>query len=215
MQHLLDTDSGKVLLDKLPSKCPFCKKSIVPVKIASHLSDSNCEVYFSCPAPNCLKGFIGYYKNLGKSQWIFENIVTRGELDKCCFSQSINDISSKFEEIYNQAFSAEQLFLTEICGAGYRKALEFLIKDYCIYLNPSESEKIKLKLLNNCIQDYVKSDNIQNVSKRASWLGNDETHYVRKWESKDLSDLKKLISLVVHWIEAEEITKSIEDEMPG
>lgn len=33
------------------------------------------------------------------------------------------------------------------------------------------------------------------------WLGNDETHYVRRWEEKDLSDLKRLISMTVSWID--------------
>ena len=38
------------------------------------------------------------------------------------------------------------------------------------------------------------------MAKRATWLGNDETHYFRKWEDKDLSDLKKLIEMTVHFI---------------
>jgi hypothetical protein len=35
---------------------------------------------------------------------------------------------------------------------------------------------------------------------RAIWLVKDETHYVRKWESKDLRDLKNLIDLTVYFI---------------
>ena len=43
--------------------------------------------------------------------------------------------------------------------------------------------------------------------KRAVWLGNDETHYVRKWEDKDISDLKRLIKLTVNWIENNLLTQ--------
>jgi hypothetical protein len=50
---------------------------------------------------------------------------------------------------------------------------------------------------------------------RAVWIGNDVTHYIRKWEGKNLEDLKKLIELTVHWIEMEALSKSFEDEMPG
>jgi hypothetical protein len=46
-------------------------------------------------------------------------------------------------------------------------------------------------------------------------LGNDETHYVRKWEEKDVSYLKDLIDICIHWIEAEIKTKRMLDELPG
>jgi len=69
-------------------------------------------------------------------------------------------------------------------------------------------------LLAKVIGDYVSDNNIKSVAKRAVWLGNDETHYIRKWEGKDLNDLKKLIDLTVHWIEMEVLTASFEEEMP-
>jgi hypothetical protein len=45
-------------------------------------------------------------------------------------------------------------------------------------------------------------------------LGNDETHYVRKWADKDLNDLKNLISLTRHWIEMDQLTKDFVKDMP-
>ena len=102
----------------------------------------------------------------------------------------------------------------EICGVGFRKALEFLIKDYAKFKNPEESEQIERKFLGKRIGDYIDDTRIKTVAKRAVWLGNDETHYVRKWEDKDLSDLKKLIELTVHWIEMEFLTESFENDMP-
>ena len=116
--------------------------------------------------------------------------------------------------IYNQAFAAEQQNLTEICGVGYRKALEFLIKDFAIKNTPDKKEEIEKKLLGKCIADYIDDNRIKSVAKRAVWLGNDETHYVRKWEGKNLSDMKKLIDLTQHWIEMVALTESFEDEMP-
>jgi hypothetical protein len=52
------------------------------------------------------------------------------------------------------------------------------------------------------------------MAKRAAWLGNDETHYVRKWEDHDLPDLKKVIELTVLGIEMEEMTKDVIKDMP-
>jgi hypothetical protein len=103
--------------------------------------------------------------------------------------------------------------LTEICGIGYRKALEFLIKDYLISNLPDEEEHIKKKLLGKCINDYVENPNIKEMAKRAVWLGNDETHYIRRWENKDINDLKILIDITVHWIEMEVLTNKYKDDM--
>jgi hypothetical protein len=57
--------------------------------------------------------------------------------------------------IYTQAHAAEALELTEICGVGYRKALEFLIKDYLITKKPEKSDDIRKMLLGGCIDSYV------------------------------------------------------------
>ena len=135
-------------------------------------------------------------------------------MQKSVFDKIIEEVSPSFCEIYNQAYAAEQMDLDQVCGVGYRKALEFLIKDYLISLNPDKEDKIKNKLLGNCIKDDVTDTNIKIVSERAAWLGNDETHYVRKWDGKDVSHLKGLINLCLHWIEAEIKTKKILSEMP-
>lgn len=105
--------------------------------------------------------------------------------------------------------------LDQICGVGYRKALEFLIKDYLISKETDDQVKdnIKNKFLNNCIQENVQNDNIKNVAKRAVWLGNDETHYIRQWADKDVNNLKQLIDLTVRWIENEIETERVLQEM--
>jgi hypothetical protein len=37
---------------------------------------------------------------------------------------------------------------------------------------------------------------------------------LRKWEEKDLNDLKMLIALTLHWIEMDELTKKVMADMP-
>ena len=77
-----------------------------------------------------------------------------------------------------------------------------------------DAEEIKKLQLGPCIDDFVANDKVKQVAKRAAWIGNDETHYVRKWADKDLEYLKALIQLTVNWIEMEETTKKILAEMP-
>jgi len=68
------------------------------------------------------------------------------------FPKEVEKYSRNFTIIYNQAFTAEINRLTEICGLGYRKAFEFLIKDYLIKKNPKEEhQKIKTSMVAKCI----------------------------------------------------------------
>jgi hypothetical protein len=82
-------------------------------------------------------------------------------------------------------------------------------------LNSGHEKEIKVAPLASCIKTYVKNDKIQTVASRAVWLANDETHYVRKWDDKELKDLKELIKLTVLWIEMEETTAELLKDMPA
>jgi hypothetical protein len=116
--------------------------------------------------------------------------------------------------MYNQALEAEARGLDNICGVGFRRSLEFLIKDYVKKGSRKEdADAIERSPLGACIGQYV-SDPVKSVAKRAAWLGNDETHYVRKWEDKDLKDLKTLIDLTVTWITSELLTDELVASMP-
>jgi hypothetical protein len=130
------------------------------------------------------------------------------------FPDIIKNISENFIETYRQASVAEQNDLDQICGPGYRKALEFLIKDYIIYKDISLKESVEKLLLGKCIDAYITNDKIKDIAKRAAWLGNDETHYIRKWIHKDINDLKMLIDLTIHWIEMENLTEQMISSMP-
>ena len=212
----VNSNSGTQSLNKYPDKCPFCHNSVTPNSLFAHQSSTSLEVFMVCPNKDCEKSFIGYYDHAydGARLWRYENKTTQGNLKGKEFSTEIKETSTNFELIYNEAYTAEQQDLKQICGVGYRKALEFLIKDYSILKNEAEKEKILKMPLGNCIKTFVEDTRMQSVAKRAVWLGNDETHYVKKWENKDLNDLKKLIDLTVHWIEMEKLTESFESEMP-
>jgi hypothetical protein len=144
------------------------------------------------------------------------------EVKSIAQSETISKVSPDFCSIYEEAYKAEQYGLLLVAGPGYRKALEFLIKDYIIgRLTETDAAKLAVEkakvektLLGTCVKDYVQSEQIKEIAKRAAWLGNDETHYVRKWEDKDLKDLKKLITLTLHWIEVETLTLEVIADMP-
>ena len=81
-------------------------------------------------------------------------------------------------------------------------------------LNESQRSSIKKKLLAQCINDNIENPQIQEVAKRATWLGNDETHYLKEWIDKDISDLVQTIDLTISWIEYNVKTEKLLKEMP-
>lgn len=129
------------------------------------------------------------------------------------FSEAIEEISPSFVKIYNQAAKAEANGLDEVAGVGYRKALEFLVKDYLIGTYPDEEDEVRKKYLGDCIKEHLKDEALRNCAQLAAWLGNDETHYERRWIDKDIEDLKNLISLTAHSVTAARMRSDYEEEM--
>lgn len=198
-----------------PEHCPECHQRIIPILNSKKVSKQGDKtfVFLSCPNTKCEISFVAEYsRKYEPFKHHFDKIV-KGTVIQEKFSEQIEDLSPYFIKIYNEAYFAEQNNLLEICGVGYRKALEFLIKDYLIKKFPDKEEVIKSTLLGKCIKDFVQDTRIKETSKRAVWLGNDHTHYVKKWESKDLSDLKLLIKLSVNWVESEIMTETLINSM--
>ena len=80
--------------------------------------------------------------------------------------------------------------------------------------NTGEEEAIDKCQLSPCISNFVRDTSVELCASRATWLGNNETHYIKKWPDKDLSDLKKLIDLTLHWFSADILTRELELSMP-
>lgn len=194
---------------EFPNECPICHNKISPNLLFESINEdiNLVSMFFTCPS--CGKGFISHYRYDRNNEVkyndyaykmlpylnSFPNVPNQINFDDC-----INNLSQSFCEIYNQAYASEIYNLNQLSGIGYRKALEFLIKDYCIYKHPDKVEDIKSSLLGQVISNYVDSTNIKNLAKISSWIGNDETHYVRKFEDKDINDLKRFIKATVAFI---------------
>lgn len=207
---VLTSNGFTIDVQELAIECPFCHALVNPKYLCIH----DKSLFAVCPNSDCGQHFILTSDYTGQ---YFRRPQPNSTPGKKVFSDTIRKVSQDFEKIYNQAYFAEQIHLDQICGVGYRKALEFLIKDY-LMSNATEDdaikEVIKNKLLGKCIQDHVANEQVKIVASRAVWLGNDETHYTRKWEDKDVSHLKCLIDLTVRWIESDIETKELLNEMP-
>jgi len=202
-----------------PSVCPFCTARIVAIQRQGIKAVKFIEILYQCTNEDCKKGFIAYFEKAGTASMNDQTPKYRylksmqGSYKTRHFSEIINEISPKFQLIFNQANNAEEFGLNEIAGMGFRKALEFLIKDYIIKNKPDLEDEIKSKFLGRCINENIKDIKLKETAKRAVWLGNDETHYVRKWDDRDITDLKQLIQITIHWIEMESMTANFISDM--
>jgi hypothetical protein len=213
--HYRNGVQATVRIDKPPERCPICHHFLQPVELGNAFGcGDTVEKIYRCPRENCERTFIARYTQQAPNFFALAECVP-SKFQAEIFSEIIQKVSKKFCDFYEQASRAEQQSLLLVCGPWYRKALEFLIKDYVCGISPPEqTEAIKKTALGKCIKDHITNAKIVTVASRTAWLGNDETHYLRTWEDKDLTDLKKLINLTVHWIEMEELTKDMVVEMP-
>lgn len=161
-------------------------------------------------------------KTLITSHW---KISTKGEysrisrippkVHKLVVDQLFKNHYQQFIEIYNESATAEAYKLKNVCGPGYRKALEFLIKDYSINKYPDNIGDIKKSALSTCIKKYITDVQLKETAERAAWIGNDEVHYIKIWENKDINDLKEFIQSVVIYITNELKYNKMKEEMPN
>ncbi len=196
--------------------CPMCHShlSLDPIYGIVHASREYDELLsLFCRCSNCGELYINRYTDPCGNAIKISSEPKR--FVKKIFEEGLISLSPEFDEIYNQARAAESSGLHQIAGIGYRKAIEFLIKDYAIFKHPNKSEDIKNMLLSNCINTYIDDEKIRSLAIKTVWIGNDETHYVRKHNDRDINDLKKFIDAVVYFINIDFIMQDAETIDPA
>lgn len=206
-----------------PFNCPRCHALISAWSLVVSWSSTNDiswnrrQVIFQCNNTRCRTWIIKEYF-IG---WSSNAIWYPSNPEDFDFSPYplLSEVSSDFVNLYNQARNIEQLWYKEIAWPWYRKAIEFLIKDYAISLLEwedidKERDKITNMNLQQCINNYITEDEIKQIATRAYWLGNDQTHYYQKWENKDIDDLKWVINLTLYFLEGKLKSKKLLSEMP-
>jgi hypothetical protein len=140
----LRTRDGAIqaFVDRNPGECPVCHVAITPIdtnvaaKTVSRGGVVIAERVFVCPNEKCEHIFIARYKFAGRTLENQEQFQLYAclpvEIANPTQSETITKVSPDFCSIYAQAYKAEQYGLVLVAGPGYRKALEFLIKDYII-----------------------------------------------------------------------------------
>jgi hypothetical protein len=192
---------------EVPDECPVCHRhSEVKFVCADRINEgSGVEAIFRCGFQACTVFFLCFYGPVPSEKLIAVRPLKPPEAR---FSELISHLSPEFICIYAEAAEVKHLGLRQVAGPGYRKAFEFLIKDYAKSLVTADfaNREEKLKQIEKAfsgtvVNDSIPDGRIQAVATRCLWLGNDETHYLRTWTEHDLEDLVTLIELTIQWIE--------------
>ena len=197
--------------------CPHCGQPGSQIVFSSMTYDSfnnleNTVAFFvQCPRTKCKKFHIQAFP-FKKNSLASSSIVEIGEKIPYTYKvkhvnnlpEIVNNTFPAFKTIYEQSLEAEAQGLDQISGVGYRKSIEFLIKEYVIHQNPDSLEDVKAKFLGKVInENLTEFPRIQALSKAAVWIGNDETHFVRIHDDKDIQDMKEFLTATALFISAE------------
>ncbi len=193
-------DNNEYAIDHYPGQCSRCHVNIVASCVhKSIISENKLELVFQCP--KCKSLFLALYRKPDPriNYYVYKQSYPKIPLEPKIASE-LKDLSPSFYQIYAQSMIADHNGLDQLVGIGLRKSLEFLIKDYSISKHPQEEQAIKQKKLSSVIEEYIDYAKLKNIAKRTAWLGNDETHYERRWIDKDITDLKKLHEITQHYV---------------
>lgn len=194
-----------------PNICPHCHITNIPhLEWQSFSSDTDGHLVhisaWHCSNSRCNKIFVALFR---QQKGIVEfkrylNGLPKGpdwpkpieDLTTGVQTQGSEPKKSLFIKTYLQSLEAENSGLDEIAGMGYRKAIEYLVKDWAIQSRPTDKDIIEKLWLGQVINNYYSGD-LKEILERATWLGNDQSHYNKLFEEYDINTLKELIDLIM------------------
>lgn len=195
--------------------CPNCHVAAIPKILHGYYvknessNGSPYHVNIAMFCVNCRRIFMAKYSatlsSKGYNKVLYAKTIEGlypSEMKEKEFSPAIKVLSPLFVTTYSQSEAAYNAQSFEIAGCGYRKSIEYLIKDYLCHKYPKNSEVIKGEFLGNTIK-RIEDSRIKTLAERATWIGNDETHYIKKHEDLDIQDMIRFIDALLHYVEAE------------
>lgn len=201
-------------IDK-PNVCPICNQSGDHTLVGKNINREDKIISITLECTMCYELFFAKYYVASQNLQItsYNNPVNTVLIIVYPSVQAENKIPPEiatlypqFIEIYAQALEAESTGLHLIAGIGYRKSIEYLVKLFLIEQLPEEEDSIKKETLGQSIK-RIKYPSIQNLAKAATWIGNDEAHFVRKHEDYNIEDMQKFILSLCYLIFAEVVAE--------
>jgi hypothetical protein len=219
MQYFrIDPDDSKNIFEDtctvdIVTKCPHCNQTGRQEPITGSMNMKENSLFVTTECLNCFNlathayfcednysgSFNDYYQNT------YPNFS-----DDINISEKVKHEYPDFLRILVQSQKAEEADLNELAGMGYRKALEFFVKEYVTQNLDGGAEKNSI--LSEPLGETIKrleNPLLQSISKASSWLGNDQTHMVQKHPEYGINDIKKYIKVLTNLVEAEFVAEEV------
>lgn len=133
-------------------------------------------------------------------------------------NEIIESTSPGFIFSYNQALRAEIRGDIELAAIGFRHSLECLVKDYAIKECGADEAKVNKTKLIDAISQYLEEKDLVSTADVIRILGNDYTHYERKYPQIDFDLLKRYMDIFIKLIETKLLVRhppvSRQDQSP-
>ncbi|GGG14380.1 hypothetical protein GCM10007425_05820 [Lysinibacillus alkalisoli] len=140
----------------IPQHCPHCGITVSPYSLrASGIDYTKHEefIFLLHKCKGCDEKFLTtHILNKNTKEIQFRSIYPPAM--HTAISSTIIQFSSNFIEIFKQAHTAELENHNQLAAAGYRLALEVLVKDYAKLIQPTHLDKIKQMSLVDCAETY-------------------------------------------------------------
>ena len=164
---------GRSFKLELPSKCIHCGRIMTP-DVKASTDDKNLKAALLLQCKCCGKYFVAAYELISPEHFRLIEYSYSAIIDYD-LPIELEEFSPTGVEIYKQALKAEYYNLDQISGIGFRKALEYFIKDFLVNeRNKTEYTERAIPLM-QAIKD-LDFDKMINLATAATWIGNDETH---------------------------------------
>lgn len=191
-----------------PATCPYCNMGTDATYEQKYIAsfNGNTLLIATCKCTACGKMFLFVCekddKQIAKNVCIYPEVSVKPFVNK-----HLAAISERFIDIYNQALEAEFAGHFDLAAIGFRTALEILIKDYAINILKEPEASVTSKKLCPAIGEYLHQEEMVKTADVVRILGNDYTHYKRKYPEHDFALLKKYMEIFLSQIEIQYMIK--------
>lgn len=184
---------------QFPPICPHCNLGIAPeiLHISELTERNNFGVLFLCPSCKQFIFYTYYYEHSSRFGY-FKGYYPKDEIS-LDIPKEIEKFSPRFIKIFTQSLKAYHHNYDEIVGVGLRKSIEFLVKDYLIHIKHKDETKISNMNLGSVFKE-INDSKLSPLITAIAWIGNDETHYIRKHEEKTVEDMLNFINALIYAI---------------
>ena len=207
---LIDLKLSQMLVVSVdaPAICPRCGRDLVPQQLFVKEVIAHQQQAFTATimCSQCRKPiYLDIVRPYNKTAHV-EKVYPSVEIFD--IPKGVDDLYPSFLSTYKEAAIAEARGLSDICGMGYRKALEKLVKQYALKVFPDNSEAINAETLMQTV-NRINNPRIQALAKASTWLGNDQTHPQTFHPDYTVADMKAFIkALCYHILMEEEVSRA-------